>query len=251
MKPRPQHLSEQSIPDDMWKLTLSDLLTLLLAFFVLRFSTLEFDSVPVVGIPGAPIVRMQEQEAAQPETPEKFDTDSARCQTDTCRSISDRLAVTLDTTFHGGGTREFENGIAVRSKSYQTEVVFGPGSFLEGSSELAFGAVGGLNAVARAIAARPLSSRPARIDIAGFASETPESPQAAEASNWDLANARALTVTRQMLDAGIDQNLIFISGFALPSSGQDEKKDQSIWSDPRVILRIVDVPAANKPVAGQ
>jgi flagellar motor protein MotB len=265
--------SHSQIPEDMWKLTLSDLLTLLLAFFVLRFSTLTFEMAPTVSFPGAD---SHEGSATPPEsnlesanTAIQSEGASGGCYTDGCRAVTDRLEVALGgaVTRHGADT-EFEHTIGVRSTEFDTEIVLGRGTFPSGSDELTFGAFRAVMAISRGLNARPTDKAPARIEITGYADEAPERTlelavaadktanssvvsNSTGGSSWDLANARALTVTRQMLDAGIDSNLISINGFGARIDTDNGQKDQSVWDDPRVVIRIIDVPQPNKPVAGQ
>ena len=109
--------SYSQIPDDMWKLTLSDLLTLLLAFFVLRFSTLTFEKTPTVSIPGAPRASSPSNSTSGAENTlesagNAIDSDGASgsCYTDGCRAVTDRLEVALGgAVTRRGADTEFEH----------------------------------------------------------------------------------------------------------------------------------------------
>ena len=263
---------EPTIPDDLWKLTLSDLLTLIMSFFVLRLSTLQFEQPPIIEIPGSIVSNGETSNGTiglSGESPLSLEQKDSGCYSAACRAISDRLEVVLGSAGKSGPLeREFEHHIGIRSDEYLTEVVLGSGTFPPGSSELTFGAYRAVMAVGRGINSRPAQTRPDRIEVKAYAEEPAEqepdqdagigsqdSPPEADTqpggSSWDLANARAMTVIRQLLDAGVDSNLITISGFGRSPALGRQRKSESLWDDPRALITVVYAPLPNKPVASE
>jgi hypothetical protein len=134
-------------------LTMSDLLTLLLTFFILRFSTLVFTKNPMAAATEAPPVELPKPMAAE---------------SDPSPLIS------------GAETFPSTNGFSV---------LFGTGTFEEGSTDLSLRSAIAVKALAKSI--RNASSIKVSTDIA---------------PSIDLGVSRAFAICRQLIDAGVDSN---------------------------------------------
>lgn len=182
VRPRKVLYSSEDTFTNAWLLSFSDLMTLMLAFFVLRFSlSQQID----LNIPHTATVAPGE----------------IRSIASAGRIIGhvgdSHLAGSIFTPLFD--IQEVEDGRLVR---------LGASSFAIGSDELSFAGATFVRAVAKDI-----QSGKGRVMVMGHTDSLPIH-SGPFASNWDLSSARSLGVVRQLLDAGVPASRLFVSGYA-------------------------------------
>ena len=189
------------ISSTAWMMTFSDLLTLLLAFFVLRISVSSLDTERLIDL-----LKVQPSNAtvANSETPGV--------------SLSAELAGVVQAS-EEMQVRELENG---------TLLSLGGATFLTGSDELSSEAHEVLGRIVE-----PLSSGVADIQIAGHTDDVPISGGRFP-SNWELSAARAISVARVLIEAGIPAKRISVAGYAHTKPVASNESDEGRRENRRV-----------------
>ena len=165
-----------------WLLSFSDLMTIMLAFFVLRFSLSQQADLDIPN--AATIVPGEIRSIASAGRILGHVGDS-------------HLAGSIFTPLFD--IQEIEEGKLVR---------LGASSFAINSEELTFAGATFVRAVAKDI-----ESGKSRVLIMGHTDSSPIH-SGPFASNWELSSARALGVVRQLLDAGVPASRLYVSGYA-------------------------------------
>ena len=202
-KGRPAH----DMPDNAWMLTFSDLLTLLLTLFVLRLSMSSLSKNPEVAgeIPG-------DGTAAQTTDPDTEGTHKTPEQSPgalftgiATRQLTETLGEPLQ---QQGEKAYFASDFEVERLGDGSVIKLGGSTFQAGSDELSFRAAEAVSALAKG-----LIGTISRIRIAGHTDDVPINTDRFP-SNWELSGARAISVARQMIDAGVDERSISAVGYA-------------------------------------
>lgn len=195
------------VPSDFWMYAFSDLLTLLLIFFVLRLSTksLEDISLDVLSTQGR----------AQASTAE------GRKLTRKLASRLSQAAAAKDGALQGMRLMPWRDG---------TLVSLTEATFLPGSDELSPIALEAVRLLAGA-----LKDRSVEIIIDGHTDDLPIATERFP-SNWELSAARAISVAETMVSSGIKGSRISAVGYAdtRPLANNQE-------SSGRVINRRVEI----------
>ena len=205
--PSPSHLQKRSIPtetgNEIWLLTLSDLLMLLLIFFVLLFAVILHRQNQAVAtpLPPAPLKPVMQTPLANahPSLPEAVPDTPPK---ETTASLEADLA---------GLLRENQNeqGVTVERRSHSIIVTF-PERILfdSGKSQLKDSVQPQLEKVALFLLDHPDVS----IEIHGHTDDRPISNQRFP-SNWELSADRATRVAKALVRLGTDPARLSVRGF--------------------------------------
>ena len=178
-----------------WMITFSDLLTLLITFFVLRFSMSSLDFVQV-------IERIQNNDSATTVSVFTF-------ANDTHKNLSPLFASALGRPIERDRTKsleEFKGGIILSSTKDVTKIDLGSSAFFQDSLELSFLSSVAIEALTDWLKNNPyLHSLNILVEVNG-SDLTLGSPK-------ELSRARAMLLVRQMIDGGVDNNSIKALGY--------------------------------------
>ena len=200
----PRRLQKISIPaetgNEIWLLTLSDLLMLLLIFFVLLFGLiLRQQSQAVASSPISANPAMPASSATQPSPPVAIPSSSP---TEAASSLESDLVSML-------GDNQLEQGVTVERRSHSIVVTFPERiMFDSGLSQLKPSMGPLLEKVTVFILDHPEVS----IEIHGHTDDRPISNQRYP-SNWELSADRASQVAKALVQQGIDPQRLSIKGF--------------------------------------
>lgn len=192
--------SFHDISGSVWLLTFSDLLTLLLTLFVMRYAMSAIDNQRWLGL-AASVRSAVHGPAMIDETKSKHDT-----------------LVKLEQLLRGIEQASSEGVTAVLQRRGNKAVIELSGSVFFGSTdELTVSGKHRLLELARALVGLPVL-----IDISAHAQLTArdESPFA---SPWDLSSAWAAATVRQFIDAGVSRSVISAAGIADIQQDEDEE----------------------------
>ena len=164
-----------------WMLTFSDLLTLLLTFFVMRISVSSLDVERLVELLRFDETTPVEREAEKEVVP-----------------LSEQLAQALH-TLPSKSIKTVDDGAVIS---------LGGATFITGSDELSVEAL-----VAVSQLAQPLVANKAAVRIAGHTDNVPISGGRFP-SNWELSAARAISVARVLIASGVPPQRIAVVGYA-------------------------------------
>ena len=205
-------------PRSYWIITFSDLMTLLLTFFVLRFAMSSLNKEKLIehlkSFPQAERVIATQASyggSGSAEVPLSSRDNFRATETVLRDELGQELTASVGEPQgkeRSGKTLKFQGDIELKSESGGTLVFLGGSTFLSGSTELSFTAQEAVRSVAKRLQGKSVA-----ITVAGHsdnqAINTPEFP-----SNWELSAARAIAVARQMIDAGVDPQSISAVGYA-------------------------------------
>jgi len=203
-KGTPLRFQKRSIPtetgNEIWLLTLSDLLLLLLIFFVLLFAVILHQQSQAVATPPPPAPPKQ-AEAPPVNTPPREAVPVASPKEETvalAADIADLLGVNID-----------DQGVTVERRSHSIIVTFPERiMFDSGRSELKGAVRPFLEKVALFILDHPDVS----IEIQGHTDDRPiNSPRFP--SNWELSTDRATQVAKALVGLGTDPSRLSVRGF--------------------------------------
>lgn len=210
-------LAAHEVSATAWMVTFSDLLTLLLTFFVLRISMGVIDPESIHEF------LHQERRSV-----------SSRAQ-NISRDIAERLRLVLgepEADPARPGVLTFPNDITLEEREDAAKLSLGGGTFVSGSRELSEEAQRVVRLIARAVVHEDVS-----VQIAGHTDDVPI--QSAEfPSNWELSAARAITVANLMIEAGIDAAAISAVGYAetLPVASNETPEGRHLNRRVEVLL---------------
>jgi chemotaxis protein MotB len=201
----PRRLQKISIPtetgNEIWLLTLSDLLMLLLIFFVLLFGLIlqrESRAVALPPLSAAPVMPASSQEK-QPLPPEAIPSFSP---TEAASSLESDLVGML-------GDNQVEQGVTVERRSHSIVVTFPERIMFDSGLSQLKPSMGPLLAkVTGFILGHPEVS----IEIHGHTDDRPISNQRYP-SNWELSADRASQVAKALVRQGIHPQRLSIKGF--------------------------------------
>lgn len=197
-----------------WMFTFSDLILLLLTMFVLRLSMSPVDlrlfqeriaefSGRKIQVPTEDHVRESSMASATANRDTAAENLTQHARTELSDVLGEPVAV-----YPNEKAFQFKGEIAVLPKTNGFLVVLGGASFASGGIQPSFLAQEAVLALGKVVAGRRVS-----IEISGHTdSEASESNE--YASNWELSQARAMTIARQMIDAGVSAQYISIAGYA-------------------------------------
>ncbi len=174
-----------------WMVTFSDLLTLLLTFFVLRISMGVIDA-----------------EAMYEFMHQERRTVASRAEAIN-RDLVDRLTLLLGEPVPEGASNvlRFPNEIALETRDDSSKLALGGGTFHSGSRELSEEAAKAVKLISRAV-----FNKDVEIQIAGHTDNVPIN-SAEFPSNWELSAARAITVANLMIEVGVAAQRISAVGY--------------------------------------
>jgi chemotaxis protein MotB len=203
-KGNPLRFQKRAIPtetgNEIWLLTLSDLLMLLLIFFVLLFAVILHQQRQAVATPPPPAPPKQ-VEAPPVNTPTREAVPVAPPKEATVALASD-IADLL-------GENQADQGVTVERRSHSIIVTFPERiMFDSGRSELKAAVRPFLEKVALFIQAQPNVS----IEIHGHTDDRPISNQRFP-SNWELSADRATQVAKALVGLGTDPSRLSVRGF--------------------------------------
>lgn len=201
----PRRLQKRSIPaetgNEIWLLTLSDLLMLLLIFFVLLFGLIlhrQGQAVAQPPLPANPVIPVSSAET-QPSPPEAIPGFSP---TEAASSLESDLAGMF-------GDNQAEQGVTVERRFHSIVVTFPERiMFDSGLSQLKPTVQPLLEKVSVFILGHPDVS----IEIHGHTDDRPISNQRYP-SNWELSADRASQVAKALVQQGIHPQRLSIKGF--------------------------------------
>jgi len=211
-------------PIRSWMLTFTDLLTLLLGFFVLRLSMSSlggqgaresFDAVRAATDFGlvAPIVEPEKArgEEKQPET--KIPAGSGTGPTDLSQRLSSALKGLSSKANDKLGPLPLTTDIELQDQPAGTLISLGSSIFQLGSDELSFAAKVQVKAIGGVLKEQLQRGDRFELRVEGHTDNTPiNTPRFP--SNWELSSARATRVAEQLLEGGVDPGLVSAVGYA-------------------------------------
>lgn len=203
-----------------WMVTFSDLLTLLLTFFVMQLSMSTLDTQTIIEnlkhLSGKEIITETAQKGALKQeedaplesdlktltTTESVDSLNREVSAENLTETGKISAQTLNQLIPGN-----QPDITLQQEPEGTRLLLGTSTFLSASDELSFDAAQTIGALGMF-----LKNRHAKITIAGHTDsdviQTKRFP-----SNWELSSARAIAVVRQLIDAGVDPQTLSAVGY--------------------------------------
>jgi chemotaxis protein MotB len=203
--------SESNTSNEIWLLTLSDLLMLLLIFFVVLFALPFFQqSKTLTPNPVAQTKVAQEQKALPPDV-------AAESRQKEVARLEDDLAVALRSDEAG-------EGIAVERRSQHVVLAFAEQiMFDSGQARLKESVRPVLSKVADFIARNPHLT----VEIQGHTDDRPIHNKR-YASNWELSADRATQVAKMLVEMGIPPAKVSTRGFAEyhPVQGNESEADR-------------------------
>ncbi|MCC6220154.1 MAG: flagellar motor protein MotB [Deltaproteobacteria bacterium] len=215
-----KELEIHHISPSAWMVTFSDLLTLLLTFFVMLHAMSSIDNQQII-LKLKHFSKHQLEQAKEAigkggnDLMDKIDAaipSSRNEKTQLTARVASKLQGALgapNAKSAAGNNLKFANDIYLRSTSDNGSLLLlGASTFPMASDELSFSAKEAVIAISRALSGKKVS-----ISVNGHTDSTPIN-NSRFASNWELSAARAIAVVRQMIDAGIDPNLISAVGYA-------------------------------------
>ncbi|HQH28787.1 MAG TPA: flagellar motor protein MotB [Oligoflexia bacterium] len=197
-----------------WMFTFSDLTLLLLTMFVLRLSMSSIDlqlyQERIAQFAARPTPR-QAEAVDQDEQNDTRATDSDRNAERLFQTMSAQLAVRFGAVRPPLPDERYqivESGIELHRKGQGFMMVLGGSSFADDGITLSFLAQEAVLSMLRVI-----NGREVRVEILGYtAGATADSAQ--YPSSWELSQARAMTIARQIIDAGVIAQYISVVGYA-------------------------------------
>lgn len=210
-----------NVPDNAWMLTFSDLLTLLLTLFVLRLSMSSLskntEAAGDIRNDGTAAHTTSPDSRGEHQTPEQ--SPGALFTGIATRQLTESLGKPLEKE---GDKVSFASDFEVERRGDGSVIKLGGSTFQPGSDELSFRAAEAVSALAKG-----LIGKKSRIRIAGHTDDVPINTDRFP-SNWELSGARAISVARQMIDAGVDERSVSAVGYAdtrpLVDNRDEEKK---------------------------
>ncbi|MHB9096820.1 MAG: OmpA/MotB family protein [Syntrophales bacterium] len=232
---KPRRRQKKSIPsetgNEIWLLTLSDLLMLLLIFFVLLFGLiLHRQSQAVVALPSLPAnpviaVSPAKMEPAPPESVPGFSPAEAASSLE-----ADLVGLLTD--------NQTEGGVTVERRSQSVVVTFPERIIFDsGLSQLKPSVGPLLEKVTVFILDHPEVS----IEIHGHTDDRPISNQRYP-SNWELSADRASQVAKALVQRGIDPQRLSIRGFGEYRPLHANDSDQNRLKNRRVEIQFSLMP---------
>lgn len=185
------------VPATFWMIAFSDLLTLLITFFVMRLSMKTLDQVSITELfnnKSAPAIT---------QTEVKLNEVTAMLTGELERVLGSPLAEMPDEN-----SLHYINGINIKPWKTGSVIWLSGGSFLPASDELSREAVYGVRALSRI-----LSEQDVQLKIAGHTDNTPINSSRFP-SNWELSTSRAIAITKQLIDEGVQGGRISVIGYA-------------------------------------
>ncbi|MGE4552873.1 MAG: flagellar motor protein MotB [Desulfovibrionaceae bacterium] len=219
-------------PDPGWTLTLADMMTLLLCFFVLlltlsqvdrqRYEAMSSVMARAMGGKAAP----QAAGAPAPGAPPASLADAAAAPRRNLFELQLELAARI-------GEDRTHVDLAMRTDPYGVAIRLGDELLFDsGSAELKPGAEALLSRLAG-----PLADSPYHLEVEGHTDDVPIHAGAFP-SNWELSAARAAAVARYLMDHGLDRTRVKVVGLAdtRPVAGNDT--DQGRAANRRVVILV-------------
>ncbi len=230
----PRRLHKKAIPaetgNEIWLLTLSDLLMLLLIFFVLLFGLIlqrQGQAAAPQPLPASPAAQAPAPEA-QPAPPEAA---PAFSPTEAAASLESDLAGMF-------GDSQAEGGVTVERRSHSIVVTFPERiMFDSGLSQLKPSVYPLLAKVTLFIQDHPDVS----IEIQGHTDDRPISNQRYP-SNWELSADRASQVAKALVQEGVDPQRLSIKGFGEYRPLHANDSDQNRLKNRRVEIQFSLLP---------
>ncbi|MCB0324008.1 MAG: OmpA family protein [Bdellovibrionales bacterium] len=225
---------------EAWLLTFSDLLLLLLTFFVLRFSMLTLDGNTLerafsqFSLESDGVFRPRAERSLS-----SFELDVTRLspalQT-AIRAVSDGLASELgevQSRREAGGIIVFDDALELRPTEDVLEVRLLPTTFPTGTTELSFIAERLITALGRSLADGGVEAT----IVVHTAQDAPR--EAPFRTAWELSRAQAVRIARQMIDAGVEPQSISVMGYgdSKLQTETDEPKRETRKNRVEIVLR--------------
>jgi len=212
------HEMDEEANMDEWLLTYSDMITLLLAFFLILISVSEPNMAMFEQLKSGLQSEITKKKVVTPLAEIKRELDSLLVEERQKELVSVDLG---------------KNGIVMQ---FASSAFYGPGKAdIEGK------AVEIVDKVAAAIQA--VQGYPFSLEVEGHTDNVPIST-ARFPSNWELSSARATNIIQRMIESDLDPNRLKASGFAdtrpvapnANESGQDIPENQA--RNRRIVIRI-------------
>lgn len=186
-------LDEAQAAHSGWLVTFSDLLTLLLTMFVMRYAMSTISSTALQDTIGA-----ADRKLPADTTP----------GTTPASQLTESLSMSLGSELIASFGDNSDAPVLWRIENDQVVLVLSGTYFLSESDELSFRGKELLSSLTKSV-----SDRVGAVRIAAYTEEDP--PSSAEyPSPWELSRAQALAVARQMIDAGLPESVISAAGLA-------------------------------------
>jgi len=224
-----------------WSLTFSDLLTLLVTMFVLRFSMYSLPKKTLNdqlrSFPTRVVGKEVDQQAA--ETPDDFWLSVIPGKSEKISAMSDSLSRVLGApereTEFGSGRRFGSTIVLTPSPGVLTASLLNS-AFSADGDELTFEASEAIRTIGKTFGGPDFD-----IQIAATAL-LPKNQPSDFASDSELSTARALAVLRQFLDAGVDAQVLSVASYGSANRGIDHAE-----RDSKLPLERVDISIRVKP----
>lgn len=208
------------VPATFWMIAFSDLLTLLITFFVMRLSTKSLDKLSMEEL-------FRTAGPAVVATLETTNEVTAMLTTELQRVLGAPIARDEEQQ-----TLQYQNGIHLKPTARGSMVWLSGGLFLPGSDELSLQAEYALRALSWI-----LREQDVEIEIAGHTDNIPiNSPRFP--SNWELSTARAIALTRGLIKAGVEGHRISAVGYADMRPKADNSTEEGRQINRRVEIAI-------------
>ena len=232
-------------PIRSWMLTFCDLLTLLIGFFVLRLSMSSLGSKSAQESFSA-FREATQFELIAPQTDTRESTGDAGSESSAQTKggsgagptfLSKTLSHALAGLTHQTGEKEAAVPISpdfdVRQDPQGTIISLGSSVFPPGSDELSFQAKVNIDALTKVLVEQIARGEKFEIRVEGHTDDVPiNSPRFP--SNWELSSARATQVAQQIIENGIDPQIVSAVGYANTkpltsgNSLEDERKNRRV-----------------------
>ena len=227
---RPKTLRSSGRPDggasSPWMITFTDLLTLLLVFFVLQFSMASFEKVDL---------RAKLQVESDAKAPRRAVASAAQARNSRLTAVLENQLGSSPIQSAVKGEIKFEGGISVESRKQVSVIALGSENFSSGSRELSPRAAAAVAAISQAIAGSLVHVR-----VEGHTDDllinTVQFP-----SNWELSTARAITVAQELIKNGFPASRISAIGYADARPLADNSNEEGRAKNRRVEILIEQI----------
>jgi chemotaxis protein MotB len=191
---------ELEVDSANWMITFSDLMMLVLTFFVLRYSMSSIQ----------PQTFRESVSDSEVTSPSRFDIQSAELSATKAENFSSVAGLLVSTLGYPEQTEQgslrYRGAVALSTRGNATLLVLGSSAFSSGDDQLTFHAAEALHALALW-----LRTSPARARISAYTDATTSE---SFNSNWELSLARSLAAGRQIVDAGVEESRLEVMGYA-------------------------------------
>ncbi len=259
------------LPPNYWLITFSDLLTLLLGFFVLRLSMSSLDndlfrfSIQSLAQQNIidknaslePQLDLTHTQSDKPsDSLRESSTNRKKVEQAPLHQVVDALASSLSP---GSASQEKPSvskeaaqmlsagsDISLKEEPNGSTIFLGGSTFSPGSDELSFRAKEFIMTISKILREKSSAGIQTEVAISGHADNTPvNNPRFA--SNWELSAARAISVARQMIDAGVDPRTVSVIGYGDTKPIADNLSAAGRHLNRRIELSIRSISTSTNP----